>query len=88
MCISHKVIHSWKFTLVLAIGYSCAKVVLCDVENSAKLHNIEFECGVSSIKWVAEQEKPDSDGESSTEVDCFHECAATYLPRLPNFPKT
>ena len=64
-------------------------MVLCDVENSAKLHNIEFECGVSSIKWVAEQEKkPASEAESSTEVDCFHESAATYLPRLPNFPKT
>ena len=56
-------------------------MVLCDVENSAKLHNIEFECGVSSIKWVAEQEKkPPSDGESSTEVDCFRESAATLSP--------
>ena len=73
---------------VLAIGYSCAKVVLCDVENSAKLHNIEFECGVASIKWVAEQEKKTNDNDSSTEVDCFTEAAATYLPRLPNFPKT
>ena len=74
---------------MLAIGYSCAKVLLCDVENSAKLHNIEFECGVSSIKWVAEQEKKARrEGDEMTEVDCFQETAATYLPRLPNFPKT
>ncbi len=81
---------------VLSVGYSCGLVLLCDVENSAQLHTIEFECGVASLKWISEtsgdvtakgNNRQQSESESQ-QVDCFQECAATYLPKLPNFPKT
>jgi hypothetical protein len=82
---------------VLAVGYDNGLIVLCDVENSEKLHSLQHGYSVTSLSWIAEnisntkENHIAADAPASVNLlgndDCFQDMSAHFLPRLPQFSK-
>ena len=69
---------------VLAVGYKTGRILLCHVENSAMLHDLQFTSPVTSMTWVSESLVSDS---GSGETAFFQDSSAQYLPKLPSYTK-
>ena len=66
---------------MLAVAYSTGKILLCDIENSAPVHNLHAGSKPTTLMWSAQSKS------TSDRPEFFQDFSSQFLPNLPAFEK-
>lgn len=72
---------------VLAVSYSSGTVILCNVENSSVLHQLDLSSEVTSLNWICETMATETTEPEKEEDQQYKDRSSVYLPKLPQLSK-
>lgn len=70
-----------EFLLVVAVGYTSGKLILCDVENSDVLHTTVIQGQITHMSWISHN-LLEGEGEVWSNKPYPEDTSETFLPKL------
>lgn len=70
-----------EFLLVVAVGYTSGKLILCDVENSDVLHTTVIQGQITHMSWISHN-LLEGEGEAWSNKPYPEDTSETFLPKL------